>query len=276
MRCEKRRCSPSGVAAPHGVEVRGPNRQTCTTTNVVGKGAQPPKVWQAPGAVLLYQNAGAYVEEVLYKFSRSYANVDDYAEYSFAGQVFLAVLLGLSHEHQSFPRCVLFPVGLEHKSISLRITPPCSVQVQDHFSEPSPTTHLSRTVATSGTLRLRIIGLSISSVAQRLSTEAALRSVRGNIGWRIFDDLSVPSGIHSTEQNACVFDPRLPRNAQNVTVVLTSSMVFPIPLEITTVAFAIQITLLRWSTVLARRASAFVPLGLKWFLRSMSPFSLVA
>ena len=45
-----------------------------------GEGSPATKVWQAPCAVLLHQNAGAHVEEMLYKFSRSHANVDDYTE----------------------------------------------------------------------------------------------------------------------------------------------------------------------------------------------------
>ena len=49
MRCEKRRRRTSGVAAPHGAwRCRGPNRQTCMTTNVAGKGAQPPKCGRFP------------------------------------------------------------------------------------------------------------------------------------------------------------------------------------------------------------------------------------
>ena len=77
-------------------------------------------MWQAPGAVFLHQNAGAYVAEVLHKFSRSYANVGECTEYSFADQVFLAVPLWLSCVHQSLPRYVLFHVGLEYTSMSFR------------------------------------------------------------------------------------------------------------------------------------------------------------
>ena len=181
------------------------------------------------------------------------------------------VPLWLSCEHQSFPRYVLFHVGLEYKSISLRITPPCSVQVQDHFSEQSLTKHLSRTVATSGTLRLRIIEISISSVMQRLSTEAALRSVRGNIGWRKTTRVlrlsfrSKWNPFDGTERFRLRSEIPEKRSECDCGTDVFDGISDPVRNFITTQAFAIQITLLRWSMVLARRASVFAPLGLKFF-----------
>ena len=54
MRCAKRCCRPTEMAASHGAwRSGGPNRQTCTATqHVAGNGAQPPKVWQVPNAVI--------------------------------------------------------------------------------------------------------------------------------------------------------------------------------------------------------------------------------